>query len=413
MKKDWRGRVFAFLPWFALWLAFVAFGIWFRGEMPWTIAPGLRNDMPFMPEVYGMDYGYYAPYFQRVAEMSVWGVRHPLFNVFILPLTILGRGIDAVCGGAFWIYVIGLFCAVMAGAVCLVGRIMRRIGLSAMESILCMTLFVSFSYTWLLAICPESFGISCILSLGLLLWGLGSGGRGSRRDALGWGLFAFFMGGVTVSQIAKAALAYAAVHRIGRKAVLIVLGLAVPLAVLAAATLVFRHASQMGSISGVWDVVAMKWSTFSRYFAIDVPMARRLHQYWVFLSEPIAMRGENVGNAVLGCYSGWLAPFSAGAALVCAAAGAWLNRRHVLVKMVGAMFAVDFALHFVLSWGMAEAQIYAGHWFYAVPLLAGGVLLRLRGRSRVVYVAFLAVLAAAIFLCNVHAVFFGSAFQTA
>lgn len=413
MKQDGKGRVFAFLPWIALWLAFLAFGTWFRGEMPWTVAPGLRNDMPFMPEVYGMDYGYYAPYFQRVAEMSVWGVRHPLFNVFILPFTMLGRWIDGISVGAFWVYVIGLFCAVMTGAVCLLGRIMRRIGLSAFEAVLCMALFASFSYAWLLAICPESFGISCLLSLGLLLWGLGSGGRGRGRDALGWGLFAFFMGGVTVSQIAKAALAYAAVHRIGRKAVWTVLGLGALLAVLAAATLVFRHASQMGSLSGVWDVVAMKWSMFSKYFAIDVPMARRLHQYWVFLSEPIAMRGEDVRNATLGCYSGWTAPLAAGAALVCAAAGAWLNRRHVLVKLVGAMFAVDFALHFVLSWGMAEAQIYAGHWFYAVPLLAGGVLLHLRGRSRALYAAFLAILAAAIFACNVHAVFFGSAFQTA
>lgn len=403
MRSAECGRIFGLLPWFAVWLAFVAFGVWFRGEMPWCVHGGaFQNGPPLMPEVYGMDYGCYALYFQRWAEVSSWGVRHPLFNVFILPFTVLGRWIDGVGGGAFWVYLMGLFSAVMTCAVWLVGRILRRVGLSAAEAVVCMALFMSFSYTWLLAACPESFGISCLLSLGLLLWGLGGAAR--RFDALGWGLFAFFMGGVTISQMFKAVTAYAAVHRIGRKALWTAALLAVMLALLGAATLAIRHGSQMASPAGVWSVVKMKWASFGTYFAIDASMPQRLHQYWVFFSEPIAMRGSDVVKSGLGGYSGWLPPLVAGMALACAAAGAWLHRRHVLVKMVMAMFAVDFVLHFLLSWGMAEAQIYAGHWFYSVPLLSGCALLHIRGRFREVCCAFLGLLAAMILVCNVHAV---------
>lgn len=388
----------------------MAFSSWLRAVLPWSDCgdAGLSEYIALSEctggavdyGVYGMDYVPYSEHFRRV--LAPIGIRHPFFNVFILPISALLICVRKLGVEAFWICLTGIFCAVMTGAVCLVGRILRRIGLSAMESVSCMALFASFSYTWLLAACPESFGISCLLSLGLLLWGIGDAGR--RTGVAVWGGMAFLMGGVTSPQALKAVLAYVATHRLSRKALFALLGFCASFLALAGGLFGYRIWLKMQSGIEFGDAMMSSWSSFRMWFATsDASAAGRVHQWWVFFSEPLVLRGENVLARVLGNYSDWFSPLLAGCALACAAVGAWLHRRHALVKMVLAMFAVDFALHFVLSWGMDEAQIYAGHWFYAVPLLAGCVLMHLNGRLRVAYAAFLGCLSAAILVCNIQA----------
>ena len=44
--------------------------------------------------------------------------------------------------------------------------------------------------------------------------------------------------------------------------------------------------------------------------------------------------------------------------------------------MIFAMFSVDVIIHLVFFWGMREAQIYCGQWFYALPILIAGALRR-------------------------------------
>lgn len=422
MRVVVQRNIFKILSWVMVWFAFFSCGIWIRAIIPWVVFDDDVCGVIRLPGVYGMDYGDYTEFFRQWTQMAGWGVRHPLYNLFILPFTLVGRWVDGMNGGLFVMYLVGFFSAVMVGGIYLVGRILRQIGLSTVESVLCMVFFASFSYTWLLAACPESFGISCLLSLGLLLWGLGSERRwtadrisifgrsfvasriGQKVDCLGWGMFAFVMGGVTSSQLAKAMLAYAVGHRLNKRLLWLSFVLAVLLAVLGMGTLACRHGAQIHSFSDVCDVVAMKWATFSTYFATSVSVPQRFHQYWVFLSEPIVLRGERFSTSVLGCYSNWFAPFTVVCALGCAAVGAWLHHRSLLVKMIGAMFLVDFGLHFVLSWGMAEAQIYAGHWFYVVPLLTGCAFLHLQGWKRVFYAVFITFLSIAIFVSNVHAI---------
>ena len=41
---------------------------------------------------------------------------------------------------------------------------------------------------------------------------------------------------------------------------------------------------------------------------------------------------------------------------------------------MAATLAVDIVIHFVFFWGMDEAQIYCGHWFYVLPILVAGAI---------------------------------------
>lgn len=410
MKTDEPGRLsrraarFRFLPWFAVWTLFMVFASWLRSVLPWSDCDGtglsewIGHEVDY--GVYGMDYIPYSEWFRRM--LAPIGIRHPLFNVLISPFSAFLICVRKLGMEPFWICLTGIFSAVMTGAVYLVGRIMRRVGLSAAESVSCMALFMSFSYTWLLAACPESFGISCLLSLGLLLWGLRDAGR--RMDMVGWGVMAFLMGGVTSPQALKAVLAYVATHRLTKRLLLALFAFCTCFLGVAGGLFGYRIYLKCSSGLGFGDAVMNSWGSCIRWFGTsDVSVADHVHRWWVFFSEPLVLRGEDVLTSVLGGYSDCLAPSVAGCVLGCAAVGALLHRRHALVKMIVAMFAVDFVLHFVLFWGMAEAQIYAGHWFYVTPLLAGCVLMHLQGRLRVAYAAFLGFLSAAAFVCNVQA----------
>lgn len=401
-------RAMKLLPWLLLWGAFVAFGIWVRSCQPWKLPT------PDPVEIHGLDYHRYAWMLGHVTMIKYAAFRHPLYGWFMSPFILFGHRIREVGGlWAYWIWLVCLFSLVMTVAVWLVHKVLLRLELKPFERFVCCALFSSFASVWMLAACPESFGLSCVLALCTILWGLESARRcagdtvyGRQIDLVGWSALALLTGGVTITQLAKTGLAYAVTHKVTKRLLLCFAGGFVLIVLLTVGIFALRMwGRNLSAAPGHAETLAGAWQNIDSYLtASTVSLSTRFHRMWVFFSEPLVTRGEDFQQNEVGTYRNMVAPLLVWCVLGCAAAGAWFNRRHPIVKLLAAMFAVDFAIHFVVAWGMIEAQIYAGHWFYGLPLLVGLLQSRVPSRGRFACSVGMLVLSVAIFSMNLFSI---------
>ena len=417
--STWKSRLCRWAPWVILVGLFLAFGIWVRFQMPVPI--GAQRDT----EIYSFDYLGYADTLCDFRFIAYGRFRHPLWGWLMSPVTLLGHRLYAINEWTFWVFILLMFSIVMAGCVALVHRLLTRVlGLSLMEALAATFLFISFAHVWLLGGMPETYGVSMLLALATLSWGAGSRERcaadavtlfgekvcskgiGRRLDSWVWGLLAVLSGGVTITQMAKTALAFWTTHRLSRRQ--IVLGAIGLGSVVSIVVLIFYVRVRMRVAAGMTTAgMEQAWHTLADNFAPgSLPWTERLRYMWVFFSEPILVRGEPFDERMItGGYPSLLHVALLLALYGVVVASAWLNRRHVLVKMIGAMFLVDVGIHFVAGWGLMESHLYAGHWFYALPILAGMLFGRLSPRGRRRYACLLGLLAVALLACNVHGYF--------
>ena len=414
--KAWQ-KVLLFI---GLWAAFWGFGLWVRSQM--AVPLGVSRDT----EIYSFDFQGYAKTFTHYCFISYGRFRHPLWGWLTAPVTLFGQGIIERFGQpAFWAYLIGFFALVGACSVSLVYGLIRRCGETTVgEALAATAVFLSFSHVWLLSGMPETFGLAMLLALAALWWGMGSGGRiqknvisvgdevfkgsdvGARLDLVGWGFLAVLMGGITLTQGVKAVLGFLVVHRRSwRNRLLLVggLGVAAALVLLVFYIRVRIRVADNPSAAGMdaaWDTL------FGCVAPLSMPFGEYLRNVWIFFSEPILLRGEPFDQrTIVGGYDSFLQPVLLAILYVAVLVSAWVNRRHVLVKLMCAMFLVDVAIHFIARWGMTECQLYGGHWMYGLPLLLGLGFQHLPRGGRRWTVVGVWVLAAALFLCNVHGYF--------
>ena len=404
-----------------LWAAFWCFGLWVRSQI------AVPLDVARDTELYSFDFQGYAQTFTDYHFISFGRFRHPLWGWLTSPVILFGQKVFSELGEqAFWIYIIGFFALVGTCGVALVYALVRRCGETTVgEALAATALFASFAHVWLLSGMPESFALAMLLALAALWWGAGSGERlkrtsfrigedvyegpnaGACLDAVGWGLLTLLMGGITLTQGVKAVLGFLVVHRRGgwRRRLMFVVGLG---AFVALVTLVFYirvrvRVANDPAASGMDDA----WNTlFGCVAPLSLPWGEYWRNVWVFFSEPILLRGEPFDQrTIVGGYDSFVQPVLLAVLYALALASAWANRRHVLVKLMGAMFLVDVAIHFVVRWGIAECQLYGGHWMYVPPVLIGLGFRRLPRKGRAWAVAGVWALAALLFACNVHGYF--------
>ena len=100
--------------------------------------------------------------------------RHLFLYLITAPLSLFGRRILEIGGPwPYWCFLLTFFSAVMAGAVMLVHATLSAVqGAGRGTAVAGTALFFSFSYTWLLAACPESYPLACLAGLLVLRWGL-------------------------------------------------------------------------------------------------------------------------------------------------------------------------------------------------------------------------------------------------
>jgi len=258
----------------------------------------------------------------------------------------------------------------------------------------------------LLAACPESFNISCVLALLTLHFALYVHRHEKTMDRqleyAGWGTLAVFTGGITSTQVVKTAMAYFVTRRPKWKHLLLI-----GLGILGAGFIVgvvFMVRLYLRTAPGEYGrEFANALNNIGAFFTGGMTLMRRLECAFVFFTEPVITRGAPFSMQVLP--SRYASPLLAALALLPALAAlvsAWFARREFIVRLIAAMFLVDVGIHFVLFWGMEEAQIYAGHWYYAIPILIGVGLVRLGRRTRRLAIAAIVAYAVAILALNLR-----------
>jgi len=399
--KRWLLRIF---PWLLLWGSFIAFGLWVRSVQPW------EQETPV--ELHAMDYRRYSQMLGDWHMVFYAAIRHPLYGWLMSPVIGVGSHFHTLGEWPFWCWLVTFFSGVMTFAHFLVYWLLRRLAVKRLEAAALTALFASFAASWLLAACPESFNISCMLALLTLHFALYVHRHAETMDRsleyAGWGALAVFTGGITCTQVVKTAMAYFVTRRPKWKHVLLI-GLAILGAGFIVGVVFMIRLYLRTEPGGYGREFASALHNIGAFFVGNgMPLLRRLGHVFVFFTEPVVTRGVPfVENGLPILYA---SPLVAGIALLpplAAVLSALVARRDFIVRLIAAMFLVDVGIHFVLFWGMGEAQIYAGHWYYAVPVLIGCGLVRLDGRLRRWVTAAIAVLAVTIVALNFHAWFVG------
>ena len=366
-SRDKRRLVVEGLAFFALWMAYFAYGLWLRRQIPIDVAPG---------ELHGFDYNAHGLLLSDHRLILFTRFRHPLFGWLTSPITLFGESIARFSFTAFWGYLSFIFSGIVTASVWLAYRIMTKIdGVGRWRAAICATGFASFGYMRYLAAGPESFALSMLLALAVLWWGCrssASGGRNQIFDRIGWGTLFFLSGGITITQGLKTALSYIVARKQTRRTWLILCGGALALA--AGGTLFYVvKLVWLGTEGG--RTIGNAFETLFSSIPHDLSWEQRLRMVEMFLCEPIVPHDVpySVSKITVGYGTWW--PYALCAAVyLLAAVGAWRMRHMLVTRMILTTLFVDLTIHFGFFWGMEEAQLYCGHWFYVLPIFAAGAI---------------------------------------
>ena len=324
-------------------------------------------------DIAGYDSEGYVTWFNNVGSLFQVNHRHPIIGLVLSPVTIVGSFVGERMGDeAGKCAAIVVFSLLGAVSSMLLWLIITDSGGSKPSRFGAAAIYLSFAHVWLLGGLAESFAASQLLLIVVVRMV-----QCQVRDGRLWLLMSVLCGGVTITNGVKPLLAWLvggkrdAESRCARVKVL----------------------SRLAGWGAAWVAVGafgicLKWwlvdgygvETGVRIVADDIAacwlpqgssFAHRLWLVWnAFWCEPMMLHGAVVGTtAVTSPYATALPHFAAGGVLVLCIVSVVRNWRHPLVWPVLAMVSVDMGLHVVAGWGLAEGQIYCGHWIWAVPIL--------------------------------------------
>ena len=349
----WRVLWTAF--WVALWAAFFLFGLWMRGQV---IAHGAT-------EVMGYDYATFMSQFRDPAWITYTGARHPGLGLLMSPIVMMARSLSAASGGAAAdVMLLAFFAAV---AVCNVWLV-RRIGGSV-------SIFLVFSFTWLLASVPESFPVA-MFSLLLTLLFVKSAYDGMKSHPAPWIALFCLCSAITVTNGLKVLVAYLIVNRPSRRQLVLLGAFAAGAALLGTGFFALRMMRWNMQHPEAAKTVCGALAQTASWIPQGLGVCGRLKLFAMnFLALPV-QPWKGLGNdAVLGLSLpltvGWLGGCWAAMIYTATAAGAWFCRHDRIVQVLFGMFAVDLAIHVVCGWGLSEGWLFCAHWFFLPPICIG------------------------------------------
>ena len=357
-----RERKFEAVAFALTWLALLAYGLWVRRQIP----------LDALGAMHGWDYNGLGELLSDHRSLAFMRFRHPLWGFFLAPIPLLLERVAKLDYMFYWGCLSFVFSGFVTVGLWLVYRVASALeGVGRTRAALCTAAFASFGYVRYMAAGPESFPMSMALALATLAWVLRTERRPASAglDAAVWGALFFFSGGTTVTQGVKVVLAYLVTHRLSRRAWLALLGGGAGLMFLGAGFYVVKLVVLGDGGRTIGAAIGDIWAVVPH----GADLGARLRMLEMFFCEPIVPHGVPfpVSKITRGYASVW--PYAVCAAVyLLAVLGAWRLRGTRLLRVMAAMFAVDALLHLVLFWGMEEAQIYCGHWFYALPVLWAG-----------------------------------------
>jgi len=329
-----------------------------KNELGWTSIAGYDSE------------GYVTHYTCPVGIMEV-NHRHPLMALATAPVTLVGLLVSFRAGCDIGTYaVLGCFALIGALTCWLLWLVMKKAGAERWPRIAAIALWVSFAHVWILGGIAELFCISIPIMLGVLLMVVCK-----VRDPRAWAGMTVLAGGVTVTNFIKplaawivAAEGLRSIRGLHRRIVLLILavlvggGILIALAVIGKWIFVDEITVRKGIDITVDQVAVFLPKGFS--------LSQRLWLTWnAFWCEPMMLRESVIGQGpILHAYKTMLPHVLGAAILALCVWSAIRNFRLPVIRAALAMMFFDVVLHVIIGWGIAEGQIYCGHWFWIIPL---------------------------------------------
>lgn len=323
-------------------------------------------------DVAGYDSEGYLGWYTNIGTMFSVMHRHPLMMAATSPITAVGSTVAQRVGvEAGRKSVIVMFALVGALNFLLLWIVMWKSGAGLLARISAAVLWMSFAHVWILGGIAESFSVSMLILLGTLLMV-----QCQVRDWRAWAAAGAVAGAVTITNVVKPVLAWlagvdgdAAFRRMRRRTLLLGAAAGVGLVALGGVCVTLKWIYIDGH--GVAKGAGFVWRELSECLPGDMTWGRRLWRLWNSLwCEPMALHEAVIGKGPVEAAYGSAVPHLAclGVLLLCAVSVV-RNFRQPIVRALMAMLSVDFVIHVVCGWGIAEGQIYCGHWLFAVPIL--------------------------------------------
>lgn len=348
-----------------LWLGFFIFGLWLNRRVAET----------GVDEVYGFDYRLFMLQLRDIDWITYTGIRHPGLGGMLSPVVLLASALNAISGNVCEVFLLAVFALV--GAIC-VWLVWLIAGWMAGA------IFLSFGFTWLLAAIPESFPVA-MLSLLLVVWFSCYSNECQisrvKVDAIWLALF-LICSAITVTNGLKVLIAYlicnyerlvtTRIPKFGGINQLSALGLFFFLSALAfwgmfAVRMAYYNITHPDSQKTVANALE---KTFI-WIPPNLGILGRIHGgFCNFFVMPIIPRfcfdnliepkNPSIWGLIWGGFLGIVALFSG-----------FRNRRKKIVQVLVGMLSVDFFIHIVCGWGIAESWLYCAHWFWIIPIMIG------------------------------------------
>ena len=323
-------------------------------------------------DVAGYDSEGFVRNYTLVSEILSVNHRHPLVGPVMSPIIAVGATVAQRAGDeAGRKAVICCFALVGAVSFVLLWLVLAKAGASLAGRLAAAALWLSFAHVWILGGVAESFGISQMLLLGVLLMVLCE-----VRDMRAWAAMTAVAGALTVTNAVKPFVAWLVsaggwgrVRQLNRRLVFLLLAGGVGVVALTVAALLFKWAYVNGV--GAWKGTVITIHEVTDCLPQGMGFTRRLWLAWnAFWCEPMIVREPVIAKSYVTASYRTVGPH-----LVCIGVlalcvwSAVRNFRLPVVRAALAMVAFDVLLHAVVGWGVDEGQIYCGHWFWIVPLL--------------------------------------------
>ena len=323
-------------------------------------------------DVAGYDSEAYVGWCTNVGTMFSVNHRHPLMTVVFSPITAVGSSVAQRMGEeAGKRAVIVVFALIGALNFLLLWLVMEKSGAGLLSRISAAALWLTFAHVWILGGIAESFSVSMLVLLGTLLMV-----QCQVRDWRAWVAASAVAGAVTITNVIKPAFAWlvgvdgdAAFRMVRRRMLLLGVAAGLGLAVLGGACVMLKWIYVDGH--GVMWGAGSVWADVSECLSGDMSWGDRLWCIWNCLwCEPMVLHETVVGKSLVeNAYGSVLAHFVCLVVLLLCCISVVRNFRQPLVRALLTMLSVDFVIHVLCGWGIAEGQIYCGHWLFAVPIL--------------------------------------------
>lgn len=327
----------------------------------------IPNDTPL--GLLGYDTGKYlisAPGIISPGYILAWNLRHPLYKIYLLPVTLLNEGLLLLGINLSWPLYLLTSTFMMSCSGLFIFKSLRAIKVDDKAAYLLLLLFCSFAHTIMLSIQVDSFVMSMFFCSAMTLLFVRK-----THNKLSDNLLFLGVVGTTSTNFVKIIFYQLLEERLFIKTVrrfILSLILFACLFTLTVRNLIFRIIEYPNDFlyAILGDTLDYQGSNLNR-----------LHFFLVnFISEPIIFHHTtgiiySFETVNLPSYSSQLLYIPIFLIYSIVIVSIILNRKQPIIHLFCLCFGFDLFMHFGVGYGMDEGQLFCGHWLFFIPIIIG------------------------------------------